>query len=123
MINLIDFNLTATHLVAFHIFILALLHFIGDFACQIDKMAINKGSSWKWLTIHVAVYSAPFVLVFGPLFAVVNFALHWVTDAITSRISGAFNKAGNTRMFFATIGFDQLVHMTCLIGTYVLFFL
>ena len=122
MIHLLDLNLTAAELVAFHMLVLSFLHFVGDFALQIDKMAINKGSSFKWLTIHVATYSAAFMIVFGWQFAVINFVLHWMTDAVTSRISGAFNKAGNIRMFFATIGFDQFIHMACLIVTYVILF-
>ena len=121
MIDILNFSLSPELVIASHILLLAWFHFLGDFAFQIDDMAINKSSSFKWLSIHVGVYSLP-LIVFGWQFAVVNFVLHWITDAITSRISGAYAKAGNIRMQFFTIGLDQAIHMTCLIGTYVLFF-
>ena len=93
------------------ILLLVWMHWFGDFACQINKMAINKGSSIKWLTLHVSVYTLP-LFWFGWQFALINFVLHWMTDFVTSKVSGHFNKIGNQRLFFATIGFDQAIHMS-----------
>ena len=113
-----------------HFTLLIWAHFCGDFALQFNKMAMNKGSSLKWLTIHVSAYSLPVLIaalfIFGfsltaVLYTVLNFGLHWATDFVTSKVSGHFNKQGNQRMFFATIGFDQAIHMTCLTLTYLLF--
>jgi len=101
------------------IILLVWMHFFGDFVCQINKMAMNKGSSLKWLTFHVFIYSLP-LLWFGWQYALLNFVLHWITDFITSKVSGHFNKVGNQRLFFGTIGFDQAIHMTCLYVTYAL---
>ena len=120
---MLDFTTLTITLITFHFILLVWLHFLGDFALQINKMAINKGSSLQWLTVHVATYSAGFLIFFGWQFALLNFVLHWITDFVTSKVSGHFNKAGNQRMFFATIGFDQAIHMTCLYVTYYILFL
>lgn len=92
------------------------LHFVGDFIMQTDKMAINKSKSNRWLTIHVVAYSLPFLL-FGWRYALVNFGLHWATDFLSSRVTSALWKAEKRHWFFVVIGFDQAIHMTCLIAT------
>ena len=120
---MLDLTTLTIPLITCHVILLVWLHFLGDFALHINQMAINKGSSLKWLTIHVAAYSASFLIFFGWQFALLNFVLHWLTDFVTSKISGHYNKSGNMRMFFATIGFDQAIHMTCLYVTYVVLFI
>jgi hypothetical protein len=77
-------------------------HFVSDFLLQSDWMAINKSKSWYALGLHATVYCwglLPFLLVAAPagtwvfkfnwalIFMLVTFVCHFVTDAITSRIT------------------------------------
>jgi len=100
--------------------LLVWVHFFADFICQTDKMAINKSSSNKWLSIHVGIY-ALFLIPFGIEFALVNFALHFITDYISSRATTALWKAEKRHWFFVVIGADQALHLTALIATYPIF--
>lgn len=92
------------------------LHFVADFILQTDKMALNKSSSMKWLSIHVVTYSLPF-LWFGWRYALINGFAHFVTDWITSRLSARAWKAEKRGLFFKIIGADQAIHLTVLILT------
>lgn len=112
--------------------VVMLLHFVADFPFQTDWMGSNKSKNWYALTAHVTVYSAWF-LIYGWRFAGITFVTHFVTDAITSRMSGYFFRqwyddlmlgwnAGAdcgkfnifrqppAHWFFTVIGFDQLIH-------------
>ena len=40
------------------IYVLLMAHFVGDFICQTDWMALNKSKRWDALALHVGVYSA-----------------------------------------------------------------
>lgn len=99
-----------------NIILLTWLHFFSDFILQSDKMAINKSSSLKWLTIHVTVYIIPF-LYFGWKFALVNYIAHWTTDFFSSRATTYLWKKEKRHWFFVVIGLDQAIHMTCLFLT------
>lgn len=103
------------------------IHFIADFLCQTREMATNKSKSVYWLTLHVLVYSI--VTTLGWLcftqdmvsllyICVITFATHWITDFITSKLTSYFYLKNNMFLFFATIGFDQLIHITTLTLTY-----
>ena len=78
----------------------------------------NKSKSNLVLLQHVLIYGLPFYL-FGALFAVVNVILHFIVDWCTSRITSKLWTAGKVHWFFVTIGFDQALHMSCLILTYI----
>ncbi len=93
------------------------MHFIADFILQTDTMATMKSKSSKWLSIHVIVYSIPF-LYFGWLFALINGVSHFVTDFITARATSYLWQKEKRHWFFVVIGFDQAIHMTTLILTY-----
>lgn len=92
------------------------LHFVGDFIFQTDKMALNKSKSFEWLGLHALTYGLPLVLV-GWKWAFVNACLHFVVDAVTSRINAKLWAAGQRHWFFVCIGADQAIHMSILIAT------
>ena len=98
------------------IFLLLFIHWIADFVFQTDEMAKRKSSSKKWLTLHVLVYSAFFIM-FGPIYALVNGLLHWCIDFFTSKASSYLYKQNRIHDFFVVVGFDQMLHAFCLIGT------
>lgn len=119
---------------------LIIAHFVGDFLLQSDKMALNKSKNWIALADHVGVYSLIMLLwaighlnpghvsIKVSLFAWITFVTHFLTDAVTSRITsklwflemeqrelldGWFYgkvKPGYRHWFFVMIGFDQVIH-------------
>ena len=122
-----------------------LIHWIADFIFQSHNMAINKSKSNYWLTLHVGTYS--FLTLISWIWIVPTkhstnylffflfvFATHWITDFITSRISGYYFKKNDynfsarkpTNLFvgvcqhngFVTIGFDQILHYLQLLLAY-----
>ena len=107
----------------FSLFLLA--HWIGDFGLQTSKMALGKCDSLKWLAYHVATYTGVllvFSLFLMPLedvlrFVSVNCLLHFITDFFTSKLAAKFHK--NPRVFYPILGFDQLVHSSCLYWTFI----
>jgi hypothetical protein len=110
------------------ILLLAAIHFVADFLLQSDWMAVNKSKSWSALAAHIYVYSCTFLLCLlrlthlsAPL--VINFVMiagvcHYVTDALTSRITSYLWAKEERHWFFVTIGFDQLLHTIQLVLTY-----
>jgi hypothetical protein len=101
---------------------LLLCHYVADFVCQSEKMALNKSSSNKWLTIHIATYTLILWLMLLPVelgwkFALVNGACHWLTDFVTSR--GTKYAYNNNKMwlFWRIIGLDQFLHAATLVLT------
>lgn len=103
------------------------LHFFADFVLQSDRVATNKSKSHYTLFYHVVIYSLPFSALFiffenGLTFVMLNAVLHYITDAISSRLTSRLYQAGKRHSFFVVIGLDQAVHMTCLFGTYVWIF-
>ncbi len=80
-------------------------HFVADFLCQSDWMALNKSKRWDALGVHVLVYSLvlfPFVAFWHDaaflqrpmatygvvwMFIGVNAAAHFAQDALTSRLT------------------------------------
>jgi hypothetical protein len=115
--------------------ILAILtvHFVADFVFQSSQMATNKSKSIKWLSIHVGVYGlvsllSAFIICFkfdNCLLAFgwwsTNVLLHFIVDFFTSKVTSKLWEQKKTRLFFTMIGFDQLLHNICLIGTYYYF--
>jgi hypothetical protein len=107
---------------------LVLVHWVADFVLQSHTMATNKSTSIKWLSIHISVYSFTWFLVgiwFFPVatvaaFAGITFACHWVTDYFTSKWTSRLWKAGKVHDFFVVVGFDQCLHYTQLVLTYMI---
>jgi hypothetical protein len=99
------------------VLVLIWIHFIADFIFQTDKMALNKSSNTKWLSIHVLVYSLFFAF-FGWKFTAVTYIAHWLTDFVSSRVTSYLWKKEKRHWFFVVIGLDQALHMTALILAY-----
>ncbi len=100
------------------ILLLALIHYMGDYILQTHMMAKSKSSSWKWLSAHVATYTAVLLITTGwPLFALVNGVLHFLTDAITSRITTKLWAQQKWHWFFTWLGADQLIHGVTFLAT------
>lgn len=112
------------HMMQLAICILA-LHYVGDFVMQSDWMAQNKSRNWGALAIHVGVYTTTFLviaLLCGVLstvlvYVLLNGGIHFVVDAITSRISSKCYRNGDMHTFWCVVGFDQLLHQACLLST------
>lgn len=80
------------------VLMILIVHFIADFMCQTNQMALNKSKSAKWLLYHVLVVTAFLGVLtvafrfmgLAPgssalLWPIVNGALHYATDHVTSR--------------------------------------
>jgi hypothetical protein len=102
-------------------------HFVADFVLQSDWMAKNKSKHWGALSLHVLVYTLTFVPVVIYLlgntpadaqFLLLTFALHFLTDAITSRINSNLWAQQRVHVFFVGVGADQLSHAWALAGVY-----
>lgn len=106
-------------------FSLLFVHWLADFVCQSDEMALGKSWHNGWLTVHVAVYtfvmagwaflSLPVAVAMG--FLGITFVTHWVTDYYTSRLTTRLWKANQRHWFFVAIGADQLAHYAMLMLT------
>ena len=92
-------------------------HFMMDFIFQSDKMSINKSKGIFWLSVHSVIYTAPFLGV-SIWYGVVNGLAHWLIDFMTSRATSILWQKEERRWFFVIIGFDQAIHLTILILTY-----
>ena len=57
-----------------------LLHLIGDYVTQTNKMAMLKVSSLFWAGLHGFIYAAPFLLIGSPLEVLVIGLTHVVID-------------------------------------------
>ena len=100
-------------------------HWVADFVLQTRWMADNKSKRWDALGLHVGVYTLTFLLVMlfcanwliALQFCAINGALHFLTDAITSRVTSYFWKEKKVAAFFMVIGFDQFIHSSTLLLT------
>lgn len=102
-------------------------HWLADFVCQTDYMALNKSRCNKALTWHVFIYSLVTTVFYGIVtlnvaqtafaFAIL-FGTHWVTDYVTSRASATLWKENKRKWFFTMIGFDQFLHLMIIWSLY-----
>lgn len=97
------------------------VHYVADFLCQTNWMALNKSKSNLALGAHVLTYSVVMLaglhiaLIFHTihwiwLFVLINGLLHFATDYITSRLTARFWVAEQRAYFWWTIGVDQWIH-------------
>ena len=103
------------------------VHWFADFVCQTDWQAKNKSKDISALSAHVLSYTAvlgfwtcflferPSFLLFA--FIMLNGALHFCTDYVTSRINSHLWAKGDTHNFFVSVGFDQYIHQVTLAVT------
>ncbi len=106
-------ELTTAHLL---IIIIAWIHFVADFVLQSNYVAVNKSRYISQLFKHAVIYSIPF-LILGIKYALINGALHFIIDYVSSSMTSHFHTRSKRRAFFLTIGCDQAIHATCLILT------
>jgi hypothetical protein len=99
------------------VIVILVMHFLADFVCQNDWMAVNKSKRFDALLAHVCIYAAPF-MVFGWRFSLITFLTHIITDAITSRCTSYLWQQNQRHWFFVVIGLDQLIHTVTLLLTY-----
>lgn len=92
------------------------IHCMTDFFLQSDYIAVNKSSDIECLMIHSVIYSVPFCII-GIEYAAINGMLHFIVDGISSQLTSYFWIKEDRHWFFATIGVDQALHMTCLVIT------
>ena len=109
------------------IFIILLTHYVADFLLQTHEQAINKSKCFKALFGHVLTYSLAFLPVALCIFeytsvALVwwgfNMAMHFFTDAATSKINASVYDKDCLRPLFIGVGADQLIHYITLFGSY-----
>ncbi len=118
------------------VIVILFLHWLADFVCQSDWMAKGKSSSEIVLSVHILVYSLVMVIGLNIFqawlrfpatlnehvetavwsFCILNGLLHWITDWFTSRATKRLWAAQQVHWFFVVIGFDQFIHLTCLLS-------
>ncbi len=100
--------------------VILVAHWVGDFIFQTSSMALEKSTSIKWLTAHVATYTLVLGIFSMFLFswkvaltyAFLNGGLHLITDFFTSKLASKYQH--RPRVFYPILGFDQLIHGLCL---------
>jgi hypothetical protein len=97
-------------------------HFIGDFPLQCNWMAHNKWNKIVPLIFHSFFYGLPFILFFGWNFFIVTSLLHGAVDFFSSKITHVLWEKKKSGWFFRVIGFDQAIHYSLLLMTYIIFF-
>ena len=100
------------------------VHWFADFVLQTDWQATNKSKNNLALAAHVGTYTAVLAAfaaitmpIIGIAWALLNGAILFGVDYVTSRIISRLWASGNMRLFFPSVGFDQLIHYACLFGT------
>jgi|APFre7841882654_1041346.scaffolds.fasta_scaffold00999_12 hypothetical protein len=104
-------------------------HFVADFLCQTEKMALNKSKNMMALLDHsVADYVVLLSMYLLYLFFItdvskfnslffINFISHFIIDGISSRIYDWTWNNDKKRLFFKVLGFDQFLHVSILLVT------
>lgn len=103
-------------------------HWLADFVFQTDQMAKGKSSSLRWLGVHIATYTPVLSLVvffLTPtlslqrvlLWGLLNGALHFLTDFVTSKMTKRLWAEGRVHDFFVVIGLDQAIHYSTAVAT------
>lgn len=102
------------------------IHFIADFICQSDKMALNESFNIWYLLYHVSAYIIIIGIILMPFyiqkpdieigkFFTLNFLTHWIIDFIILRIKAKHWEQRKRHWFFVMIGFEQVLHISILL--------
>jgi hypothetical protein len=112
------------------------MHWIADFVFQDEKWALGKSKNWHdllshtfsysiiWLAVGYILFLLGIISINFPLFVLITFISHTITDYFTSRIVSkkfANNHYGSPIPnfgAFSIIGFDQVLHYIQLFLTY-----
>jgi Protein of unknown function (DUF3307) len=109
------------------ILIILAAHTIFDWILQTRWQAENKSKNWQALLNHCFTYFIGLciaaMIIFYPhtnpyiasCWAVLNGVLHFITDAITSRLNAKFYPR---KSFWNCIGVDQFIHYATLFVTF-----
>lgn len=104
-----------------------LIHFLADFVLQTHWQATHKSTSWVALHYHVTSYSLTWLMAswiwfekihLALIFFIITYIFHFITDAITARLSKPFFNNKDYHNGFVVVGFDQVVHYIQLIFTF-----
>jgi len=105
------------------------VHWVADFIMQTDDMARNKSKCNIWLSKHILSYSIVMLLTWLLLYyfslkqllpwIVINGLLHFIIDYVTSRVTSYLWVEKEVHNFFVVIGLDQMLHVICLLTTFV----
>lgn len=113
-------------------------HYISDFICQSDEMAVNKSKSVYWLSLHTLSYTVGLFISLWLLFFIslggvvpsllfllkyclLNGVLHGMVDFRTSKWTSYLWKKEMRHEFFSVVGLDQALHMSILFITALMF--
>lgn len=113
------------------IIIIILIHLIGDFFLQGNKMSKNKANYPLSLIQHVSIYTLSFVVLSplvlgltiqqGLIYSLLNGVLHLIVDWGTSKMKFKFWN-NNENKYLKYVSLDQILHITILIVTYLVLF-
>jgi len=110
------------------------IHFIADFVCQSNRVALGKSKDLMILVEHIWIYGFVFtvgllVLIGNGLvvrdiegFIMFTMLAHFATDIWTSKINAWLWEKKEVHWFFVSIGFDQFLHAVALLWAVKLFF-
>lgn len=107
-------------------------HWAADFVWQPHWMGMRKSKEWWVLIQHGARITAGGLLTAAVIvallggswlgvlwWALINGVAHIGIDAVTSRMTGRLYAKGDMHNFFVVIGFDQFLHVSLAVATFV----
>ena len=65
---------------------IVLCHLFGDYVLQSDFIAKTKGQNWYHLFVHSALYTVPFIIIFGLTWhLIILFISHLIIDLLKAK--------------------------------------
>ena len=119
---------TLIRLIMGRIIILILMHLVGDFFLQGQKLSKLKALKLPYLVEHVGIYTLLFIVLSpvllgltflqGLVFSLLNGSLHFIIDYFTGKFKAKYIDAKESK-FLTTIGIDHTLHIIILIVSYI----